>query len=35
MAPTDSGRTTRDEYGNLYNSRGDQVDRNGRIIHRR
>jgi hypothetical protein len=32
MAPSDAGGTMRDEYGNLYNSRGDRVDRKGRIL---
>jgi hypothetical protein len=32
MAPSDSGGTMRDEYGNMYNSRGDRIDRSGRII---
>ena len=32
VAPADSGGTTRDEYGNRYNSRGDRIDRSGRII---
>jgi hypothetical protein len=32
MAPSDSGGTMRDEYGNLYNSRGDRIDRSGRVI---
>jgi hypothetical protein len=32
MAPADTGGTMRDEYGNLYNSRGDRIDRSGRII---
>lgn len=31
MAP-ESGGVTRDEYGNRYNSRGDRIDRSGRII---
>ena len=32
MAPSDNRRTMRDEYGNRYNSRGDRIDRSGRII---
>jgi hypothetical protein len=32
MASGDSGGTIRDEYGMLYNSRGDRVDRAGRIL---
>jgi hypothetical protein len=31
-APSDVGGTMRDEYGNMYNSRGDRIDRSGRII---
>ena len=31
-APSDAGGTTRDEYGNMYNSRGDRIDRSGRIL---
>lgn len=32
MAPAEPGGTLRDEYGNRYNSRGDRIDRSGRII---
>ena len=32
MAPNDAGGSLRDEYGMLYNSRGDRIDRNGRIL---
>lgn len=32
MSPADTGSVTRDEYGNMYNSRGDRIDRSGRII---
>jgi hypothetical protein len=32
MAPATTGGTMRDEYGNLYNSRGDRIDRAGRIM---
>ena len=33
MVPADTGGgTIRDEYGNRYNSRGDRIDRSGRII---
>ena len=31
-APADTGGSFRDEYGNLYNSRGDRIDRAGRIV---
>jgi hypothetical protein len=31
-APSDAGGTMRDEYGNHYHSRGDRIDRSGRII---
>jgi hypothetical protein len=32
MAPDDTGGTMRDEYGMMYNSRGDRIDRSGRIL---
>jgi hypothetical protein len=32
QASNDTGGTFKDEYGNLYNSRGDRVDRRGRIL---
>jgi len=32
MAPNAAGGSFRDEYGFLYNSRGDRVDRSGRIL---
>jgi hypothetical protein len=32
MAPADNGSPMKDEYGNLYNSRGDRIDRSGRIL---
>lgn len=32
MAPTDTGGIIRDEYGMMYNSRGDRIDRFGRIL---
>jgi hypothetical protein len=32
MAPSDGSGTMRDEYGNMYNSRGDRIDRSGRVI---
>jgi hypothetical protein len=31
-APADAGGTMKDEYGNMYNSRGDRIDRSGRIL---
>lgn len=32
MAPSDNQSSFKDEYGNMYNSRGDRVDRSGRIL---
>ena len=32
MAPSDTGGSMRDEYGMMYNSRGDRIDRAGRIL---
>ena len=31
-AAIDAAGSVRDEYGNVYNSRGDRIDRSGRII---
>jgi hypothetical protein len=30
--PVSTGGSFKDEYGNLYNSRGDRIDRNGRLL---